>query len=42
LQKAARYQPEWTATKMYEQLADWPNASRAHIEHEAHFQVEVF
>lgn len=42
LQKAAEYLPEWTAAKMYEQLVDWPDASRAHIEHEAYFQAEVF
>ena len=42
LQKAAMYLPEWTATKMCEQLADWPDAFRAHIEHEAYFQAEVF
>jgi hypothetical protein len=42
LQKAASKRPDWTANKMYEQLANWPDAYNADSQREDYQQAETF
>lgn len=42
LQKAASKRPDWTAAKMYEQLANWPDAYSADSQREDYQQAETF
>jgi hypothetical protein len=42
LKDASATLPEWVAQKTYEQLAHWPDMTRAHAQHEDHMQSETF
>jgi len=42
IQEAISERPEWVAAKAYDQLADWPNPSKEHSQHEGYSQAQVF
>ncbi|MGI4873042.1 MAG: NACHT domain-containing protein [Janthinobacterium lividum] len=42
LKDASATLPEWVARKTYEQLAHWPDLTRADAQHEDHMQSETF